>query len=169
MTKPQENNKSIEDQLANYTDSILSANIFEQDEATFAPDPELRALQQTALQLKEAFGNDDPEEAVIQKIQRNVVNQWQHSNHKDKTTNWQTWIKKIRPTERKWQSQRSRQRFSIALSLATLAVLLLVAIPFLNVTDINQPGASGQNLNVYVLIALGVLILLAVWLFRRKP
>lgn len=169
MTKPQENNQSIEDQLADYTDSILSASNFEQDEATFAPDPELRALQQTALHLKEAFGNDDPEEAVIQRIQRNVVNQWQQTDREEKTTNWQTWIEKIRPTERKWQSQRSRQRFSMALSLAALAVLLLVAIPLLNVTDINQPGASGQNLNVYALIALGVLILLAVWLFRRKP
>jgi len=167
MTKPQYNKRSIEDQLADFTDRILAEEKVEQDEATFVPDPDLRALQQTSLRLKEAFGDDALDEKVIQQMRRNIIKQWQLQEQETRQSVWQRLTGFFKGSDQKWQSQRSRQRLSMAISLATLAVLLLVAIPFLNI-DSNQPGTSGQNPSVIVLIAFGGLILLALWLLRRK-
>ena len=169
MTQPRKNNPDVEDQLVEFTDRILAKEAIKQDEATFAPDPDLRALEQTALRLKNAFGDEDPSEVAIQHMRDNIVRQWQQGENKTKELFWKKWVQALRPSEQKWQSQRSRQRFSMALSLATLVVLMLVGIPFLNSTGSNQPGASGQTLNAIVLIAFGGLILLALWFFRRKP
>ena len=169
MTQPQNHNKTIEDQLADFTDRILADKQVEQDEATLAPDPELRALEQTSLRLKHAFGNEPPEEAAIQRMQRNIIKQWKQEQAEASQSIWQKWFKYFKAPEQKWQSQSSRQRFSMAVSFAVIAVLLLVAIPLLNGPTSNQPGASGQNCNSIALIVVGGLILLAVWLFRRKP
>lgn len=168
MTQPQNHKKTIEDQLADFTDRILADKHVEQDEATFAPDPDLRALEQTSLRLKIAFGNELPEEAVIQRMQRNIIKQWNQEQEEASQSIWQKWFKYFKAPEQKWQSQRSRQRFNMAVSFAVIAVLLLVAIPLLNDPTPNQPGASGQNLNSIVLIVVGGLILLVMWLFRRK-
>ena len=168
MTEPQ-NKKTVEDQLADYTDRILTDKSVKQDEATFAPDPELRALEQTALHLQETFGSNDLEEEVIQRIQRNVVKQWQQQREKAQQSIWQKWINVFKVPEQKWQSQRSRQRFSMALSFAILAVLLLVTVPLLSDPTPSQPGASGQNPSALILVVFGALFLLAVWIFRRKP
>ena len=168
MTKPQDNKRTIEDQLADFTDHILAEEKVEQDEATFAPDPDLRALQQTSLQLKEAFGDDTLDEVVIQRMQRNIIKQWRQQEEETRATVWQKLTDLFKGNDQKWQSQRSRQRLNMALSLAALVVLLLVAIPFMNNPGSGQPGASGQNPSVFVLVAFGGLILLALWLIRRK-
>ena len=160
---------SIEDQLADFIDRILAEEKNKRDEATFAPDPELRALEQVLIRLKDAFGNDPPKEEVIQRMQRNIIKQWRQQQEEMRQPLWQKWVDFFKASGQKWQSQRSRQRLSFALSLVTLAVLLLVTIPFLTNPAPNQPGASGQNPNVFVLVIFGGLILLAMWLFRRKP
>jgi len=168
MTKPQNNKRTIEDQLADFTDRILAKEKVEQDEATFAPDPDLRALQQTSLRLKDAFGDDTLNEEVIQRMQRKIIKQWRQQEEEILVTIWQKLTGFFKGSGQKWQSQRSRQRLSMALSFATLAVLLLVAIPFLNNPGSGQPGTSGQNPSTFVLVAFGGLILLALWLLRRK-
>ena len=169
MTKPRNSKLTIEDQLADYTDRILAREVVKQDEATFAPDPDLRALEQTALYLKQSLSNGDPDEATIQRMHNNIIGQWQQEKSTGSVPFWQKWIAAFKPSEQKWQSQQSRQRLNLAFSLAALIVFMLVSIPFMNTTGSNQPGASGQNLNTIVLIAFGGLILLAVWLCRRKP
>lgn len=168
MTKPQDNKNTIEDQLADFTDRILAEEKVEQDEATFAPDLDLRALQQTSLQLKDAFGDETLDEVVIQRMQRNIIKQWRQQEEETRVTAWQKLTDFFKGNNQKWQSQRSRQRLTMALSLATLAVLLLVTLPFMNNPGSGQPGASGQNPSVFILVAFGGLILLALWLLRRK-
>ena len=169
MTKPRNSKLTIEDQLADYTDRILAREVIKQDEATFAPDPDLRALEQTALYLKHSLSNDDPDEATIQRMHNNIIGQWQQEKSTGSEPFWQKWIAAFKPSEQKWRSQQSRQRLNLAISLVALIVLMLVGIPFMNITGSNQPGASGQSFNSIVLIVFGGLILLAVWLFRRKP
>jgi len=168
MTKPQNNKRTIEDQLADFTDRILAEERIERDEATFAPDPDLRALEMTSLQLKDAFGDDTLDNEVIQRMQRNIIKQWHQQEGEARVSIWQKLTGFFKGNGQQWQSQRSRQRLSMALSLATVVVLLLVAIPFLDESGFSQPATSGQNTGVFVLVAFGGLILLALWLLRRK-
>jgi hypothetical protein len=169
MTNTQKNEPSLADQLADFTDRILSDETLGQEEATFAPEPGLRALEQTAQRLKAAFAENEPDPTVIQKMRNNIIEQWrQQENHASESI-WHTLTSRFVTPRQKWTSLQSRKRFNIAVSLATLVVLLLVAIPFMKISGTGLPGASGQNPSAFVLIALVGLILLALWLFRRKP
>ena len=168
MTKPRKSKTNIEDQLVDYSDHILGSN--EQDEAKFAPNQdELETLKQTALHLKNAFENDDPDDIAVRRMRNNINRAWQQEKNETNDPFWQIWIKELRLTEQKWQSQRSRQRFSLGFSLVTVIALMLISIPFLGSNDFNQPGTSGQNLNTILPIVFGGLILLVLWLFHRRP
>ena len=169
MTKPHNSNTNLEDQFADYTDRILNDQSIEQDLATFAPESELHALEQTALRLKYSFGNNDPDEVAIQRMRKNIIGQWQQEKQQVGDPFWKKWIQALKPTDQKWQSRQSRQRFSVALSIAALVILVLVSLPLMNTTISDQPAASGQNPNSLALIVFGGLLLLALWLFRRKP
>jgi len=158
------NKKTIDDQLADYTDNILNEKTTEVDENPNTSDPELHALRQTALRMKNAFRDDGPNEEVIQRMHKNIIMQWQQQENRQRKPFWKKWV----PAGQKWQSQRSRQRFFLATSLITLFVLLLVCIPFFGDIDSNQPATSGQHLNNVILIASAGLVFLAIWLFRRK-
>lgn len=158
----------IDDQLADFTDRILEEST-EEDKNPFTSDPELRALEQTALHLKNAFREDGPSEAVIQRMRQNIVLQWKGQESKASAPSWKKFLSALKLPGQKWQSQRSRQRWSLAISLATIAVLMLVSIPLLNKVSSDQPAASGQTLNASVVVAFVGLILLAAWFFRRKP
>ena len=169
MTKPQNNEQWIVDQLADFTDSILSETTLDQDEATFASDSHLRALEQTAQSLKTAFAGSEPDEAAIQKMYNNIIVKWRKQEKVISESVWQKLTRTFNPPQQKWASQQSRRRFSIVASLATLVVLLLLTIPTLNISGTGLAGASGRNPSIFVLIAFVGLILVAMWLFRRRP
>jgi hypothetical protein len=167
MNKPQNNNRTVEDQLADFTDQIL-ARTAEEGTDPLAPDPELRALQQTALRLKNAVPKDGPSEAVIYRMRQNIVMQREQQETKASEPFWQSFLSARKPSGRKWQSQHSRRRQNLRISLAAVVLLLIVSIPLMYKDTPVQPAASGQSLNASLLIAFGGLILLALLFFRRK-
>lgn len=162
MNEPQNNKLNMDDQLADFTDYILNKKTAEQDEHPFDQDPELRALKQTALRLKNAFHNDDLSKTVIQRMHQNITMQLQQES-KETDPFWKRWIPR-----QKWQPQQSRQRMSVAISLAILFVLMVISAPYLNGISLDQPATSGQNLSSSILVVSGALIFLAIWLIRRK-
>lgn len=166
MNKSQKDSRTVEDLLADFTDQIIEENL-EQSKEPFTPDPELRALQQTALRLKNAF-EDGPSDTAVKRMRQNIVMQWKQQEIKAGETAWKKLLSALKLPEQKWQTQRSRQRWSIAISLATIAVLALISLPLFDKVGSNQPAAGGLNLNFNVAIAFGGLILLAIWFFRRK-
>ena len=167
MNKPQNDNRMIENKLTDFTDQILENRTIP-DKNPFTPDPELRALEQTILQLKDALDEDGPSEAVIQRMRQNIVMQWKQRESKVSHPFWKKLLSVFKPDRQNWLSQRNHQRWSMAISLATIAGLMLISIPLLNKVSSNQPAASGQNLTGSVVVAFGGLILLAVWFLRRR-
>lgn len=164
MNKSQNNKETIDDQLADFTDNILSEKSAQADENPFSPDPELRALEKTVQRLNNAFHNEDPSKVVVQRMRKNIAANWQQQEQTKSESFWKKWI----PAKQKWQSQRSRQRRDMAISLAMLFVLMILTIPFLIGTNLDQPAASGQTLSTGFLVAIAGLVLLAVWLYRNK-
>lgn len=158
------NKKTIDDQLADYTDNILNEKTAEVDETPFAPDPKLHVLEQTALRLKNAFRDDGPSEEVIRRMHKNIIIQWQQQESQKSAPIWKNWL----PIGQKFQSQRSLQRFRMAVSLGTLLAILFTGVYFLHGTGTEQFAASGQNLNINIVFIVGGLVLLAVWINLRK-
>jgi hypothetical protein len=167
MNKPQKNDRTVEDQLADFTDQILEGTA-DEDRNPLTPDPELRALQQTALRLKNALPVEEPSEAVIHRMRQNIVMQWKQEKNKTSEPFWKSFLSARKLPGQKWQSQHSRRRQNLRISLAAVVLLLLVSIPLINKAGSVQPAASGQNLNAGLFIAFGGLILLALWFYRRK-
>ena len=165
MNKIQKDEDTIENQLADFTDHILYKETITGDEIPFSPDPELRALEQTAQRLKAAFHDDGPSETVIQRMQQNITMQ-RHLREKPVSKPfWKKWF----ATKQNWQPQQSRQRWSMAISLTILFMLIVISVPYLNGISLDQPATSGQNLNPGFLIGSVVLLtILAFLLLRRK-
>lgn len=167
MNKSKKDNLALEDQLANFTDQILEKTT-EENTPTFDQDPELRALQQTAQRLKNALHDDGPGEAAIQRMHQNILLEWKQRESQANKSIWRRLSALLKPREQSWQSQRNRQRWNTIMSLAGVAGVMLMSIFLLNKGDFEQPAASGQNLNSGVLAVTSVLILLVLWIFRRK-
>ena len=163
MNKHKNNEHDIDDQLADFTDQILNVESAKRDDDPFSPDPELRALEQTAQRLKNAFRDDGPSEKVIQRMHKKIAIQLQERVKTEPF--WKRWM----PSRQGWHSQRSRQQLKLALSMTAVLMLFLISIPLFIGASPDQPAASGQNINLGFLIASGgLLVLLAFLLLRRK-
>ncbi len=169
MTNPEKNEKILADQLAAYTDLLLSGNTHDREITSPVPDPDLNTLQLTALRLQTAFDSGEPDRATIQRMHRNIIQEWHRLEQRKLSTIWQGLMASFRAPRQKWASQQSRQRFSLIATLTAVTILLVMAVPFLNTTGDELAGTSGQHPSLYILIAIGALILLAVWLMRRRP
>jgi len=167
MIKSKNDNHAVEKQLADFTDQILEGTD-QGDKEPFSSDPELRALQQTALHLKNAIPKEGLSEAAIQRMRQNIVMEWKQQKHKTNKSFWKRFFFARKPSEQKWQSRHSRRRQSQRVSFATLVLLLFVSIFLMNRVSSAQLAASGQNLNGSLFLACGVLILLGLWFFRRE-
>ena len=91
MNELPKNEHAIDNQFADFTDQILAIGTTDEKDASFSADPELRALEQTALRLKNAFGKDDPSEAVIHRMRRNITTQWQQQKSQETEPFWKKW------------------------------------------------------------------------------
>lgn len=167
MNKLPNDSDTIDDQLATFTDRLLEKDAVEEKDLS-ALDPELRALEQTALRLKNAFPEEGPNEALIQRMRQNILLRWEQQEYKATTSFLKKFLSGLKPSAQKWQSQRRGQQWRLAISLATV-IVMVISILLLNTVNSIQPAASGLHMNVSAVVVFGVLILVAVWLLRRKP
>ena len=168
MNKSQKKKKTLEDQLADFTDNILSENTAEVNENSFTSDPELRDLQQTALHLKNTFHEDGPSEIVIQRMHKNIIRQWRQQENKASKPLWNKFLSFFQPPNQGWKSQRSRQQLSMMSFAVMVLMVFFISIFFFNGVYSDQPAAGGHNLGVDFLVAVFGAILFTIWLFRRK-
>lgn len=161
MNEPQ---NKIDDKLADFTDYLLSEENIKQDKKTFALDPELQALEETVLHLKNTFREDEPNKAVLTRIHKNILTQWQQEKDKKSERFWGKWI----PSRQKWMPQRSRQRMTMISYAALVLGVFLVSIFLINGAYSDQPAATGQNLVVGFLVAVVGVIVFAISFFRHK-
>lgn len=166
MNKLPNENDIIDDQLATFTDRLLEKDAIEEKDSS-ALDPELRALEQTVLRMKNAFDKDGPNEALIQRMHQNILLRWKQQESKASKSFWEKVLSPLRSRRPDWQSQRSSQQWRLAISLVAV-IVMMISIPLLKKVNSTQPAASGLNLNVSAVVVAGVLILVAVWFFRRK-
>lgn len=159
-----ENEYDIDNRLADFTDRILNKKNTTVDENPFSQDPELRALEQTALRLKNIFPDEGPSKAVIQHMHQKISMHAPQQERKQSSPFWMKWIH----TRQGWRSQRSRQQLRFAISLVTVLILFLISIPLFIGARPDQPAASGQTLDFGILVISIGLFLFAVWLTRRR-
>lgn len=148
-------NRHLDDLLAEFTDRILSME--EVERVSFSTqDPELRALEETALLLRKVVGVQRPSKALSERIRANLVAEWQGSEVSPRSR-YQTdqrltrnWLHRLG-----WRSN-LRTRRNLALGLVSIVAILVVAVLFFSpAVGSNLTGtASGQASLIAIILVL---------------
>ncbi len=143
--------------LASFADQILNG---EGASPTLdGSDPEMRALADTLLRLKNAMPNTELDPASVKRMRSQVLARWRAEKQAGP---W--WSNLFRLG---WQSQARRQQTILAFAAVAIIAILIIASPFLT-SGSGGTSATAGNATLFEWIALGVAILVAVWLLRRK-
>jgi len=154
-----------DDQLAEFTDRLLDGETSAQDEAPLALDPELRALAETVLRLRDVISNDDPGEEVVSRMWREIEKQ----SNEERQKSFRQTLQEIFVPRNNWRSRHARQRWTLAVSIVGISIVVLVIVPLMDAINSGLPGTSGGQISYKLVFAiLGILILMALWLFRRR-
>jgi hypothetical protein len=148
-SKPSSQNQ--DDLLAEFTDRLLEGKA---DQAASSPDAELRGLEETVLRLNRAFSKG----ALDASSARGLQSDFQARVRKEN-----------RAQQPAWRSRQSRQRFGLLFAGIAILIVVLVITPLLPVDNGNILGTAGTQLPVIgAAVVLVALLLLALWLARRK-
>jgi len=167
MNKSKNKNRLIDDQLAAFTDNMLEGDAEENGNMSTS-DPELRALQQTVRHLKNVLPDNGPSDEVIQRMRQNVIHQWKQQENKSRSSFWMKLLSLWHAPRQKWQSQRNRRRWDLAIYGTTAVLILLVISPFIDRIGSPQPAASGQSPTFRLLVLLVGFVVLALFSFIRR-
>lgn len=151
MTQPKQSIKTPDDLLADFTDRVLDGKTA----ALASPaDDELRGLEETVMRLKRALPHEAPDEATLRHLQADFRSRARSANRSS------------RPL---WQSQQSRQRLILAFTAIVILAAIFIAIPFLLSGNGGVQGTAGlQPQSVLALVVIGGIVVLLIWLARRK-
>lgn len=148
MSEPNQSQPTLDDLLADFTDRVLEGGISVPASPT---DGELRGLEETILHLKQTLVQAAPDEQTLRRMQTDFKARVRKDDSSDSSF---------------WQFLRPRQR--LALSFATVALaVLLIAIPFLTVTNPPVEGTAGVQTQGIILLA-GVVCVVALLIWSRR-
>jgi hypothetical protein len=149
-----------DERLAAFANQVLEGKA--NDLSAVGSDPEMRTLAETILRLNRAFPKEGPDPASAKRIQARVISQWRDEQQKKAR-----WLNFLRPG---WLIQFRRPQFVMAVAvIAVIGILIVVApILFTGGGPITASAGLEAPLGIIAVIFLGVLIVAAVWLLRRK-
>jgi hypothetical protein len=151
MTQSTKPNQTPEDLLADFTDRVLDGKT-----AVLASssDDELRQLEETVMRVHQASPKEALEEKTIKRMQADFKSRARKAGSSSRTG---------------WQSQQSRQRIALAFAAIAILAAIFLVIPFLTSGNGGVQGTAGlQTQGTLLLIAFGCVVVLLIWLGRRK-
>jgi hypothetical protein len=168
--EPELDDRSIDDELAEFTDRVLSQDPEEAREPA-TQHPQLRALEEIVIALRRLLPSNEPDPETANRIQAHLNAEWQRSKMH---------FYRVRPQKQEpirhplaWLKQfltQNRER-RYALSFALLAVILVVVVwllaPGLDV-DLTATAGGGTNLLPFILILVILAIAALVVFFRSR-
>jgi hypothetical protein len=159
-TKPSKSATEIDEELAEFTDHILSDRQAEESELE-----ELRSLQGTISRLKTVV--KDPPQASMQRIEKRLVGEWHQRRDlaEKKSAAWQKFI----PGSGAWKNQ-PQQRWVLGSALIAFFLIVFFIFPIEQLfTPALQAtaGQAGQYPLALFIIAITLVIGL-LWFGRNK-
>lgn len=143
---PKSRDQEIDEQIAMYTDQILSGEKIERREMN---DVEVADLQRTVLRIRAAYRREQPDPLMVARIQNRLQVEWKEV----------------------WQERRATRRWPQLVLFGALAVVLVVAVFASGMPADNAlPGAADYFPPwAPVIVILGViLIAVLIWIDHRR-
>jgi hypothetical protein len=148
-------NPTQDDRLSNFADQALSGRV-SQIEAEL--DDELVGLEQTVLRLQNAFPPITLDQIPVKQMQVRLNARIRRENQEKKEPFW-----------KKWFEPQARLQIGMAFAAVALMVTLAVFSPSLTTAGSSTTGTALTPIkNSFVVIMLAGLILITIWIKRRK-
>jgi hypothetical protein len=170
MSKDRKQKKpDIEEQLAAFTDQMLDENLTSSVEVT-EENEELHELEETVSKLYKVL-EDMPDEEIFAHMQAKIEARLQEQARIGKNATFRNWLKHLFTLPSTWHSQRSQQNLRLAISVAIIALIIIVVIPLLGSMGTTAPiTATAQVKTTLPLIILSLVVIATIfWWTRRKP
>ncbi len=153
MTKSTEPTPKPEDILSDFTDRVLDGKI---SAPASSSDQKLRGLEETILRLNQAFPSQPMNENTARRM----------------AFDFKIRRQKIEPSPRPvfWGSKQTFQRLGLAVAVIAIIIAVIAIGPSLVSGGNNIPASAGLHplsIGLFVVI-IGGILLLAIWLGRRK-
>jgi hypothetical protein len=82
----------IDDELANITNQILAGESPEETEMV----EEVRVMATTVQEIRQAFGDDQPDQAMAARIRAHIASEWEKSSSKAaEAPEWRRWLEPV--------------------------------------------------------------------------
>jgi hypothetical protein len=161
--KPRKSATQIDEELAAFTDRLLSDQPVEES----GVNPELDALDATLFQLKAVVDDAAVEQAAMQRIEKQLLNEWnkEHAS-RPKENAWQRYLPGSRPRKnQQWPA------WVFAFGVVLVAIILIVLFPINQIFTSNIQATAGSA-HQDLIIVVGFVVLLGVgllWFGRKRP
>ena len=165
------NSKKLDEQLADFTDKLLSEDQTMDVAALTSQDSELQALQKTVMLLRKAVTEQQPSSGMSNRIRSGLVDEWRQmgTDERREPARGLDWGRDL--LRRLGQPFSHQRRRNLALGFVVVMVaLLLVVVLLTQDSGFNLTAAAGMgDLGLPLILALvlvggGILW----WLFRSK-
>jgi hypothetical protein len=157
MNQPNDRPNSIQDRrLADFTDQVLEGKV-KQVEADV--DEELLGLEKTILRLNQAFPLASLDEATIKQMQVRLNARMRREEQEIKKPFWKRWFE-----------PQFRLQFAVTFIVAALLVIIATSPFSFTVADSSTTATALTPMknSIVVVLAGAVLVLLWMWIKRRK-
>ncbi len=157
---PNETPESLDDRLADFTDQVLAGKT---EQSASRADDELLSLEETILRLNQAAPRVELNETEIKHMYARLNARIRRESGQAKPTFWQKWF-----TGQRAYSHPRPQAAIMALILILGALALLITPMFSAGGPTLTATAFANTQTILTLGALAGVILLALWINRRK-
>lgn len=145
--------------LADFTDQMLDGET--SNPLVTGSDPEMRALTDTLLRLKNAFPKQELDPASVKRMQAKVLERWHREE--EKKSRWAALF------QAEWLTRSRRQQFGMAFAMIAIAGILILTAPLLFQSGDPLTASAGSEMTgTFLWIALGTMVVIAAWLLSRK-
>ena len=158
-----------DDELAEFTDQVLSEDMPESLDAV-TQDQELLELQRIVVHMRQAFGADQPDEAMAERIRTNLVREWNRLGPGPGVR-----MDTVSPLDRLSRGLSIRRltrgqayAFSLLVMMVVVGVLVVLLSPDTS-TGPTLPGAAqGESGLLPVVLVLGIALAGVLWWLIRR-
>lgn len=167
-SKPSHNTDEL---LAAFTDQTLDDDNLLVESTIPEDDSELKALADTVLRIKDAFGDETIGDAQANRIYKNVMAELKRAPSEQAVhIPWLSRLKQTFAPQQPWRSRRSQQRFGLTLAFALTAILLFALTPFISGVVSATPGSAGLQSASLITVVFGIILTAVVicWVRRKK-
>ena len=148
------NNPQYDDQLADFADQVMQGK---QNQPASTSTDELRSLEETILRLNTSLPPTSLDDASIKQMQVRLKARIRREEKNVKASFWE-----------KWFGRNVSPQLGLAFAVLAILIVAIVSVPSLTTVSPSTTGTATASVNLFIAIGLAGVVLIILWVIRRK-